>query len=791
MLLRLCSYLLIVAAGLLPWGGAQAIDISPSPSVNMYQSGGAKVRTLFSAPLTSDLVDDVSGDAGTFTRATASTCSKVAGSGTVTDLASGDVCQDNSLGLRLSEAATNISRNSEAFDTGWMSLTGGVITGNDADAPDGSHTAERLQLSATGKNIYNATAAPTTELIPVVHSLFIKSRTADCTIWIGNAYTTLGVYSGETVPVTTSWTRVYARAISPDTGTATPAIARRSAADTCSDMDIWGYQVEASRLAPGQYCPTGTGAGAAAVCNAETLSWTSADRIDPLQGTVTFTFNGTDKASWNYPSVRTLYEVQVTAGTFAIQQDVARGQLAFLAGGQTLYFTAPWGSWTGHTARLAFASGRPISIQWDNDRAKYSSGNYVAPTLTGGGSFYIGSSAAGAGQVDGFIKDFVITNGYTPSDSAPTFTYYATLQSAKTPEVGATAVTTSRATAWTCPAEGGATASSIAINADCYIGEGGGRVGLRVGAAVTTRTTRGDVQGAVGAVPTSWLSFGANYPLVTEAAAYYGSKSGVYTEGGDANQCVYQSGVTAGTNRAYSYFHKTSAAVKGVQLAITNGAGTIAGNAVRAGTYGWERVISIGPGVAAGNQYLGSATGYGGGSPPASGTYYFAGIMLENDALHAGPLCVGDAPPVTCGPDSASVDFAVGEISAASTHVTLTVTPFWASDYAGSKAGIDRVILWNSANYKLEWIHADRTWKLTAGGQTATSAAQRFFRNSSHRIDFVTVNGSPITLRVNKGSTVSSGGNYATPAWNATTYLGRSSAGGDECACHIGDLGVY
>ena len=138
-----------------------------------------------SVPLTSSLVDARTGQTGTFTRATVSTCDPDGGAA-VTDLGSGAHCQDATNGVRVGRAVTNYALNSEAVDS-WTA-SGATVTASHANGPDGNAGADRVQIGATEYVRAGTTGTQCTAHSNIDMSVWMKSNTAECDIYIGNAY---------------------------------------------------------------------------------------------------------------------------------------------------------------------------------------------------------------------------------------------------------------------------------------------------------------------------------------------------------------------------------------------------------------------------------------------------------------------------------------------------------------------------------------------------------------------------------------------------------------------------
>ena len=208
----------------------------------------------------------VRGEAMTFTRASSATCSK-RGLAT-TSIANGDIvtCASDqsrvepsvsSLGLRVEGARTNdVLRSQELDNAAWSAASSGVavptVTADQAVAPDGTTTADRLQIPATVNPQYSYVFQGGLSAVQRATSLYVKGNGTSGTINLLSGSTpndcTLCTYNS------TTWTRcslVSAGAtatflfIGNDSNSAVCGTASRGA----QDVFVWGTQAEAGAYA--------------------------------------------------------------------------------------------------------------------------------------------------------------------------------------------------------------------------------------------------------------------------------------------------------------------------------------------------------------------------------------------------------------------------------------------------------------------------------------------------------------------------------------------------------------
>ena len=347
-------------------------------------------RRMMDTPLLSNQDDYRGSQQAALTRPSVSICDEDNGS-TVLSLSSGEVCQSSSYGVRVSGEVTNKARNSSSVSSWVASST--TVTEDYATAPDGTTTADRVQMNATGDYVRNGTSGfSCTPNAPITISLWIKSNTTSCSIYIGNAYGSGFPAIIELVTVPTAWTRVWTYKVASTLGHCHTLIYRYDASATCTDFDVWENQIEESaHSAPSQGCHTGA---AEATCYAETLIL-DPSRISTRRGSLTMTVTPGDISSSEYESDVVLLEIDASS-TWRIYYDESAGNIVFAAGGQTVSAAQALSSWSSYDILVGWHDGMPITLSIDGASATSSVGNYSEPTWNG--DLYLGSSKTGTSQ---------------------------------------------------------------------------------------------------------------------------------------------------------------------------------------------------------------------------------------------------------------------------------------------------------------------------------------------------------------------------------------------------------
>lgn len=747
---------------------------------------GAAGDRLFYGPLTSGF------SGGTFIRATPTTC-RINGASTYTTLASGEVCQSSTYGLRLNQAATNIVATSKALSA-WT-IVGATVDANDNTGPSGAVDAERIRF--TGANqVVRITQAGFTANSDVSCSLHLRyhAGAAACTVDVGTTTALGGAYYGGLVTLGSTWDRYPVQTIASASGTVVFAISNLATlghgTPTCTDIDAVDAQCEQLPEGAGQYCDTT--AGAPATCNAETITWPHNKKIEAKKGTLSFWFKAGERASWEQSTDKVFLSIPVDGGgTWQIGWNESASKLTFLGGGQAAEVPASWAPETWHLITIAWRSGGTIGVRWDDDYPGWSAGNYTTPTFTAGGVITLG------GQVDGFYSQLKIYKSFRLSN--PTVTHYATLNDISkydapthsiAPEIGINNYVFTGG-AWGCLAGDASGIVATGANVPCLVsdaedstGPGGDEIGVRIARATTNRIAGGLEAGGAGVTPTGWLTSGAGAP-VTTVDKFEGTYGVNYTSNG-ASRFIYELDVDTGTN-AYSYYSKYTAATIGDLLGITYAGGLIRTMPMLAAARSWHRethrqVVTLGSSI-----YLGNAVGFG--TQPNGTVYTFDATSYIYDSNFHPPFCPG-APPATCTSEAVYG----AELGAVAGMVRLYVTPMWGSNWSGrhfgNDSGIDAQVLWNSANWRVYWDNTLKQWTFVAGGQSVASLPQMFPPFSTHEILITYLDGAPLLIQVNGQDVVSSVGNKAAAALAATTYLGTDSGGGSELAGWVGYVEV-
>ena len=186
--------------------------------------------------------------------------------------------------------ATNLLLYSQEFDNAWWKKNSSTVTANDAVAPDGTTTAEKLALGGVNfARIFR-------------NSTVTTSNTHTFSIWMkGTAgeQVTLEAGSGSSsVVLTADWVRYSVVNTGGETSTNVKVINRHTNGDDANDIYIWGAQLEEASTASSYILTT----SASATRNADVLSVTG------LTGssTVTETFEDDSTNVISNPSTYTM-----------------------------------------------------------------------------------------------------------------------------------------------------------------------------------------------------------------------------------------------------------------------------------------------------------------------------------------------------------------------------------------------------------------------------------------------------------------------------------------------------
>lgn len=352
------------------------------------------------------------GETLTFTRASSGTCLK---GGTTTDIANGDMvtCSTNEprvmpggdgsggLGLLVEGAVTNVCLRSQEFENAAWTLTQSgssnpVVTANQAVAPDGTTTADRVQFAAAVAGfsvIYQSAGSGA-----YAGSFFIKGNgtsgtiQADCHTGASDNCTTCS-YNAST------WTRCSCTA-----GAGTPLFiigpnpaGCGGGAQSAADVFLWGAQIEAGSFAT-SYIAT-TGAGVARETEAASVEVTAG--IVNAAGSVAATVNIPNAAGGMLNFANSTYRPLYAAGVDNLRMfDGTTVLTAASLAASTV--TRVWSSWTGATMTVTNATtgiGNTGAFDGDMMNAKT--------------TMEIGTGTTGAGPINSVIKQVCL-------DSSPT-----------------------------------------------------------------------------------------------------------------------------------------------------------------------------------------------------------------------------------------------------------------------------------------------------------------------------------------------------------------------------------
>ena len=196
---------------------------------------------------------------------------------------------------------TNLLTYSEDFSStrGWSSSNAGgsttTFTANYGIAPDGTNSADRIQLALNGGPYADwlTFANPMTTGQTYTYSIYIKSLTSNCSLYI------LGLpsYGNILKNVTTEWVR-YDFTFVATSGAIYPRFLLESISSTSADILVWGMQLEQGSYAT-SYIPT---IASSVTRNADVISKTGiSSLIGQTEGTIFFDgfVNGSQNPSTN------------------------------------------------------------------------------------------------------------------------------------------------------------------------------------------------------------------------------------------------------------------------------------------------------------------------------------------------------------------------------------------------------------------------------------------------------------------------------------------------------------
>lgn len=318
------------------------------------------------------------------------------------------------LGLSVELAHTNLFLRSEEFDNAsWIKSTVGAagaptISANAGTAPDGSLTADKIDIPAVGASqasqcyqIVTGTAAAYT------FSVWAKAVTPGSATYIFLINDTTGTMVGQTLiqPSTTEWTRYSV------TGTLTAATyaivigvrvgltGSTQLAQAASSVLYWGAQIELGDYAHSYVATT----SASATCNADVVT-SSFATLPTATGEVAVTFT----PLWSTAAGNEIYDTRATVGSSGTAMYIQSGILNFVTRSAISQTTTP-------SSVLTWVGGQTYAL-----RATWGAGNvYVyrdgvlVGSLTDGSAYMPNANTAfriGAAFTDGFQADGYIAS---------------------------------------------------------------------------------------------------------------------------------------------------------------------------------------------------------------------------------------------------------------------------------------------------------------------------------------------------------------------------------------------
>ena len=273
------------------------------------------------------------------------------------------------LGLLVEGQRTNFAGSTETLATNiGINIGGNTITNNHATGPDGTTSADRLQVTSTGC-VYKSTAVTNCAGSSYVASVWVKGTSAAETVrfrFAGNSSNPTGLIQTSTITTsTTDWTRVVLP-VSTWTGTAQRldfGVDQRSSVGsgpgTSCDVLLWGWSIEE---VPSATAGTTVSATSYIPNTSTTATATrSADLVHVLDSSIT---------SWGDPGALVIhFYAPGQAGTLISTDDASTAQVGIEAS-TTTAARAFWSS--GSTATGTIGSGVQKAVHyWTGSTSKF------------------------------------------------------------------------------------------------------------------------------------------------------------------------------------------------------------------------------------------------------------------------------------------------------------------------------------------------------------------------------------------------------------------------------------
>lgn len=347
------------------------------------------------------------GEALTFTRASAATCTKTATGGlATTGIANGDLVvmasnqprveydSGGKLKLLVESSRTNAILRSQELDNATWTLAGigggtaPTVTANAATAPDGTVTADRIDFPAVGAGQTSA-IYQTVGGTPYAFSFYVRGVSSGGTL---DVCITGGTCPAACAYVAGSWTRC----VSVLASTVNPFFANYNGRGAQS-VYVWGVQAESNAAYATSYIPTGAGT---ATRSAEPgASYTLASAVGP---------SGCIAASFQWASSAVGAVNIVSLGVAGAGNNMTLYRTSDTAAGYQVGVTisAP------AVASMGTAVHRSVLVDNSGTRAAYwDAASVTAPaaSMSGGQtSVFIGSFNGGSSPIDGLVGEVQI-----------------------------------------------------------------------------------------------------------------------------------------------------------------------------------------------------------------------------------------------------------------------------------------------------------------------------------------------------------------------------------------------